>query len=261
MDVLRRGVVLLAVLVAVGCSGSSDTGSSNDDVTVYAAASMSGAMADIAEAFEEATGGNVTLNIAGSNVLATQLREGGKADVFISADESVMSQLRQETDDLVGSAVIIASNPIVLAVPMANPGDIGSVDDITRPQAGGRNLIIAVCEEAVPCGAAADRVLADLGTPVGTVTREADVRAVTAKLTLNEVDAGFVYRSDLIASGGDLTEIELPPTAGRESNLYTAAVVGDASVAGQAFVDHLRSPSSQDILAAHGFGPADRATP
>src|SRR5271169_6669314 len=63
-------------------------------LTVFAAASLTGAFGDIGKAFEAAHPGvTVTLNFAGSQVLVTQIEQGAPADVFASADHKNMDAL------------------------------------------------------------------------------------------------------------------------------------------------------------------------
>ena len=89
------------------------------------------------------------------------------------------------------------------------------------------------------------------------VSFETSVRLVAAKLELGVVDAGFVYRTDVLASDGALVEILLPPEA-MIAAPYPIAVTTRAAEreAALAFADFVRSSDGQRILAAHGFQPA-----
>ena len=61
-----------------------------NDVTVYAAASLTNAITDLEKAFEKQTKIEVKTSYAGSSTLAKQSEAGAPADVFISADEQWM---------------------------------------------------------------------------------------------------------------------------------------------------------------------------
>ena len=55
------------------------------DLTVFAAASLKGALDEAVAAWSAATGGAANVSYAGSSVLARQIEEGAPADAFISA--------------------------------------------------------------------------------------------------------------------------------------------------------------------------------
>ncbi len=56
------------------------------EVNVYAAASLSDVMQQIATNYEKASGDRLVFNFGGSSFLARQIVEGAPADVFFSAD-------------------------------------------------------------------------------------------------------------------------------------------------------------------------------
>ena len=53
----------------------------------------------------------------------------------------------------------------------------------------------------MPCGATAEKVFANAKITVKPVTLEADVKSTLSKVELNEVDAGVVYVTDVLAAG------------------------------------------------------------
>ena len=59
-------------------------------ITVFAAASLTDVMGEIADAFIEESGVRVRFNFAGSSVLARQIASGASADIFFPADEEKM---------------------------------------------------------------------------------------------------------------------------------------------------------------------------
>ncbi len=60
------------------------------EVTVFAAASLTNALEEIAKGYEAAKGGKVKFSFAASSALAKQLEAGAPAQLFISADEKWM---------------------------------------------------------------------------------------------------------------------------------------------------------------------------
>uniref|UniRef100_UPI00399A1E18 molybdate ABC transporter substrate-binding protein n=1 Tax=Roseovarius halophilus (ex Wu et al. 2025) TaxID=3376060 RepID=UPI00399A1E18 len=67
-----------------------------EQITVFAAASMTNAMAEVAERFEAATGHDVTVSLAGSSALARQIQHGAPADIYISANPGWMDRLQED---------------------------------------------------------------------------------------------------------------------------------------------------------------------
>jgi molybdate transport system substrate-binding protein len=234
-----------------------------DEVTVYAAASLRDAFTEIARAFEEtSSAARVVLNFAGSQVLRAQIERGAPADVFASADE-VHAQELAAAELLAASPRTFAENALVLAVPAGNPRGIAHLTDLATPDA---RLVMGIAD--VPVGRyarlALERHAEAAGRPElpqavldNVVSFETNVRLVAAKLELGVVDAGFVYRTDVLASDGALVEIPLSPEA-EIAAPYPIAVTtrGDSSEAATAFVDFVHSPSGQRILAEHGYQPA-----
>jgi molybdate transport system substrate-binding protein len=238
---MRRGVALLAVLLVAGCGGSS--GGSPDDATVFAAASLT-------EAFQ-ALDPDTTYSFAGSDELATQIREGAPADVYAAASPRYPDELFE--DGLVEEPQIFATNRLVLVVPSDNPAGIDSVDDL---RAEGIKLVLGA--EGVPIGDYTRTVLENMGMSDvldNVVSNEEDVKGVLAKVASGDADAGFVYATDPTSSGDDVVAIELPAEAQAEVK-YPIAVVVDAANpdAAKAFVGLVLGPEGRQALENAGFG-------
>ena len=233
------------------------------DLHVFAAASLRQALTETADAFHRANPNvHVVSNVAGSQVLRLQIESGARADLFVSANPDHLDAL-QRAGLLAESPTVVATNQLVLAVPTANPAGLSGLQDLPRPD---RRLVMAA--ESVPAGAYARRMLALHAAATGqpgfpdavlqnVISFETNVRQVAAKLELGEADAGFVYRTDVLASDGRLQVIDIPPHV-QVTAQYPAAVLRDAASPelAQRFLTFLRSPEAQAILTRHGFAPA-----
>src|SRR5262245_22673530 len=82
--------------------------SAEEPLRVFAAASLTEAFHEIAAAFKEDAGASVELNLAGSQLLRTQLEQGAAADVFASADIVHADALKQS--HLLGDYKVFARN-------------------------------------------------------------------------------------------------------------------------------------------------------
>lgn len=254
---LRRSatVVLTAVALALaGCAGAAENTPSpsatakesavSGELTVYAAASLSGAFDAIGEAF---TAENPDVEFSpvydGSSTLVTQILEGAPADVFASADEANMDKAA----DVAVDPTLFASNTLVIAVPAGNPGGVETLADMT-------DVTTVLCAPEVPCGAASAKLLSAAGVTVDAASLEQNVTAVLTKVAASEADAGLVYATDVI--GRDDVEVIVPDGADEVVNHYPIAALSDApnAEAADAFVAFVLSEAGQKILADFGFG-------
>ncbi|HYZ90145.1 MAG TPA: molybdate ABC transporter substrate-binding protein [Myxococcales bacterium] len=228
------------------------------DLTVFAAASLREALQELAASFErQHPGAAVSLALAGSQELRTQIENGAPADVFASADLKHMQALAAQK--LVSAPRIFARNEPVIVVPKGNPAAIGSLRDLPRAQ----RIVIGTPE--VPIGeytlrildAASRRFGADFGARVEArvVSREVNVRQVLSKVALGEAEAAIVYRTDAAVSKA-VEVISIPPELNVVAQ-YPVAVVSGAKEAalGREFIELLLSPAGQEILARFGFLP------
>ncbi len=233
-------------------------------VTVFAAASLSDSLAEIARAFEATHPGTpVILNFAGSQKLLAQLRAGATGDVFVAAD---LTKMREATDaGLVDGrrSRVFASNRLVLACYAKRwPAD-ATVTRLAQPRV---SLVLA--HPSVPAGAYAREALARLGDTFSraaqenVVSLELSARAVLTKVVLGEADAGIVYETDL--HGVDHAKVHsVPLPAEVQPRIeYTVAPLKAAPnpTGADAFARFLLSEKAQSLLRRHGFLPAP-ATP
>ena len=253
---VRRALAVAATLLLVGgCGGESDAsepGSAGSSaaaapITVFAAASLTEAFTQIGKDFEQVAGSTVTFNFGSSATLATQINSGAPADVFAAASPATMKTV---TDAGGATAPVdFVANTLQIAVPKGNPARVTGLADFAD-----ESRTIALCAPQVPCGAAAEKVFAVAGITPRPDTLEQDVKATLTKVAADEVDAALVYHTDVIAAAGDVEGIDFPESASAV-NTYPIAVLtsSKASSTAQAFVDYVRSPEGQAVLAEAGF--------
>lgn len=243
---LAGTTVLVAAALLTGCGGGSGDGSST--LTVFTAASLTDVFEQLgAELEAQRPGLDVRFTVAGSSTLAAQLVQGAPADVFASADDQQMQVVGDA--GLAREPQVFAANVLTIAVPAGNPAGVTGLADLARDE-----LAIALCAPEVPCGAAAERLLAAAGVDARPDTYEADARAALTKVELGEVDAALVYVTDVATRPDDVDAIEVPES-GAAVNEYSVAVLADApeGEAAQEFVDLLLSGEGRRLLAEAGF--------
>ena len=186
---------------------------------------------------------------AGSSTLVQQLLDGSPGDVLITADRATMD--RALGAGLVGKPRVVALNSLVMVVPAGNPGDVRSVADLA-----GSTFVL--CDPQVPCGAAAQAVIAETGLSAEPSSLEHQVADVLGKVVSGEADAGWVYRSDALAAGDGVEVIELP-AGGEHPNEVMAAATRRATdeQEAQEFVDALAGGDMDEVWARYGWTPVN----
>ncbi|WP_228538267.1 molybdate ABC transporter substrate-binding protein [Nocardia sp. XZ_19_385] len=256
MTMTRTGVVMvtagLAAALVTSC-GSDDSAAAGDQVTgkvtVFAAASLTETFKELGAQFEAAHPGvKVAYSFGASSALAQQLQQGAPADVFASAAPKNMQQV-VDNGEITVSPVTFVRNRLEIAVPKGNPARITGLADFgkTEPK-------LALCAEQVPCGAAAATVFQAAGVTPQPDTRETDVKAVLTKVTLGEVDAALVYRTDVQAAGNKVEGIDFPEST-KAVNDYPIAPLAKAPnpATAAAFVEFIRSEKARAVFTAAGF--------
>ena len=247
-----------AALALSACGGDDET---RETITVFAAASLTEAFGELAEAFEaEHPGVTVRLSFAGSATLRTQVLEGAPADVFASASPDEVAAL--DGAGLVVEERGLATNSLVVAT---TEGGIGAFEELGEP---GLRLVLAA--EEVPAGryARESLALADADGAFGpdfarrvlanVRSNEANVRGALAKVELGEADAAIVYASDLRAAAENIRAVAIPERF-QVAAEYRIALLSESDTA-RAFVAFATSPEGAAMLARHGF-TAVGATP
>jgi molybdate transport system substrate-binding protein len=219
-------------------------------LTVLAAASLAESFGELGRRFEvEHPGLAVSFNFAASSSLARQVVEGAPGDVLATADE-VSMRVAVEAGG-VGPATVFARNRMEIVTRAGNPAGIADLADLARS-----GLVVVLCASEVPCGRAALQALSRAGVTVRAASSEENVKAVLAKVTLGEADAGIVYVTDIVAAGTKATGVPIPDVHNVDV-AYPLAISSTPAhpAAARAWVDFVLAPRGQEVLARFGFAP------
>ena len=208
------GALAVSIIAAVSISAGrresrSKATTPKVNISVFAAASLSAAFTDIVAAFERANPGvTVTLNLAGSSTLVTQIRNGAPADVFASADTANMDLLVREGLVDAASPVVFTRNKLMIVVPTGNPLRVKGLADLGRSE-----VYVALGAVGVPAGDYGRQVLSRAGVAVAPKSLEPSVSAIVSKAALREIDAGIVYVTDgdavhAVFGGGHIGDVD-----------------------------------------------------
>jgi molybdenum ABC transporter molybdate-binding protein len=245
-----------AVLTACGADPKPDeagpaaaTAAVSGTVTVLAAASLTESFEELGTRLAtENPGLEVVFSFGPSSGLVEQVLAGAPADVLATADMRTMEEA-VAGGVIEGTPEVFAGNTLTLAVPAGNPGEVTGLADLARPE-----LRVAICEAQVPCGAASEKLLATAGVHAEPDTFTTDVKEATSLVSLGEVDAALIYRTDAAAEGDAVETIDVPEAA-EVVNEYPVAVVADAPnpAGAQLVVAAITGEPGQTILADAGF--------
>ena len=226
------------------------------EVNVFAAASLSAALQELAAKHQQATGDTVRLNLAASSTLARQIKEGASTDLFFSADEAKMNDLAKAGLIDPATRQSLLGNSLVIVVPLDSPLTLKSAGDLSGP--GVKHLALAE-PQTVPAGIYAKEYLekAKVWDAVsGRVVPTENVRAALAAVESGNADAGIVYKTDALISKKVKVAYMVPAADGPRISYPVALVRGGKNPAGAArFLARLISAEGRAVFAKYGFIP------
>jgi molybdate transport system substrate-binding protein len=229
-------------------------------VTVFAAASLTNALQDLADAFTKETSIPVRLSFAASSALARQIENGAPADVFFSADLEWMDYLqnhdllqRQTRHDVLG-------NRLVLIAPRDSRFEvkIAAHFSLAAPLARGR--LATGDPDSVPVGRYAKEALTNLGVwdeVKDRLVRADSVRSALAFVDRGEAPLGIVYETDALVDKNVRVVDEFPESS-HAPIVYPAALTRNAQPDAAKFLAFIRGPSGDLIFKQYGFTPLHR---
>jgi molybdate transport system substrate-binding protein len=223
------------------------------DVNVYAAASLTDAMEEIAAQYEKQSGDTVLFNFGASSLLARQIMEHAPADMFLSAGEAQMDELQKANLIATETRRDLLSNLLVIVVPADSKLAIGSPQELVNT-----SQKIAVADpRAVPAGIYTKEYLTRVGLwqkLEPKIVPTENVRAALAAVESGNVDAGFVYKSDAKMSSKVKIAFTVPMEEGPLIR-YPVALIKDTknTSATQNFLQYVESASARKVFERHGF--------
>jgi molybdate transport system substrate-binding protein len=253
---VRLSVGWACALLLAGSAALASDGSAPDaksaPMTVFAAASLTDVLPQIAAAWEAEGGPKVRFSFGATSKLVPQVIEGAPADLLVSADEAWMARLVDAGKAAAGSSISLARNRLVFVVPSGAASVPKSASDLP-----GALQKIALAGEAVPAGKYAKAALE--AAQVWTAASRRIVRAEDVRLTLRwvsggDADGGIVYRTDAKADPSVKVAFEFPENS-HPPIVYPAAVVqGSARAADAArFLEFCRGAKARSLFERHGF--------
>jgi molybdate transport system substrate-binding protein len=265
---MKKVLAILSAFVLLAACGvtAAETTTQQTELVVFAAASMTEAMTQIAEMYKTvAPDVTLTYNFDSSGTLQTQIEEGAEADIFISAGQKQMNALdvtasadaNPDGQDFIlqGTRYDLLTNTIVLIVPMGSDKGIESFEDVATDKVS----LLALGNSDVPVGQYAKDVFTYLGlweqlNSESKITFASNVKEVLAQVESAAVDCGVVYISDAATSTG-VTVVATAPEGSHTPANYPAAVLKGTKneQAARDFLEYLQSDECAKVFTDIGF--------
>ncbi len=253
------GTWLLLSLLGCGCRAP---GPNRGSLLLYAASSTTSVIEEIRDQYTRRTGQGIELNFAATATLATQIKSGAEADLFLAADERWAQEL-VSARGLVANRIDLLSNRLVVILPKEQCHSLKSPEDLLK--ASFEAIAIANPDSMVPGGLYAQEALTRLGLwerlRLKMVYGE-NVRSALVYVETRSVDAGIVYRTDALASSGVQLALQIAPSLHRQIR-YPLLLLNHGSqrpAAGDLF-DYLQSPEAAGVFRKHGFRLLSKTEP
>ena len=217
--------------VASSAAASSEASGESVQLTVFAAASLTETLNEIAEQYKTvAPNVELVFNFDSSGTLKTQIEEGADCDLFLSAAQKQMNALQDE--DLINTGT-----------------RVDLLDQCKR---------IALGNEDVPVGSYSVEILTNLGIldeleSGNKITYGSNVKEVTTQVKEAAADCGIVYATDAFSAG--LETVDQATAEECSPVIYPAALTASTEHAdeAQAFLDYLTTDDAAAIFASVGF--------
>jgi len=198
---LAAVLMVAGMATAYGVNSQPVNNTVNTEMFALIAANATDPFNEIAEGFEkEHPGVKVEGTFAGTQVIRTQLEQGAKADLFLSADLEHIEAVKEE--GLIDEFYPVSNNRVVIVVPKDDRIGIDSLEDLAT-----KKLKLVIGTDTVPIGKYTREIFEKAQGTYGddftdqvmshVVSLETNVKQVLQKVSLGEAEAGLVYPTDV----------------------------------------------------------------
>ncbi len=226
----------------------------NDKVTIFAAASLTNVISEIAKVYEAQYNVRIQTSFASSATLAKQISRGAPADIFISADQQWMDYIHKQRFIKPESRQNIVKNHLVLIAPAKNPFLAQFQTGFNLPDAFTGKLCTGQVD-AVPAGIYAKQALQFFHwwpALKHRVIGAQNVRSALVYVERGECAAGIVYETDAYISK-NVTTLARFPSKSHQPIRYPAALTTTSSPPAAHFLQFLQSGAAKAIFKQHHF--------
>ena len=253
------GPALLLGLLGWGCRVQAPGG---NPLLLCAAASTTGVVEEIRDRYARQTGQAVELNFGSTATLATQIRGGAEADLFLAANEG-WARFLTGIPGLVADRIDLLGNGLVVVLPKGNGRSLRSPRELLESSFA--SVAMANPDSMVPAGLYAREALVGLGLWESLRSRMVygdNVRTALTYVETGSVAAGIVYRTDALASSQVELALEIAPRLHRQIR-YPLLLLshGARSPAARDLFEYLQGAEAAALFSRHGFARLSETGP
>ncbi len=249
---------LLCAILLVSCAAPE----APERIQMFAASSMTDAITELRDRFQEETGYQVELTLSSSSSLAVQIQSGGEADLFLPAnlEWADAAAVNKRGGSRLLEQIELVSNRLVVVARSDSKQRLTRLLDLAAESVGE----IAIAEpSSVPAGIYAREALerAELWQVLHErLIPGSNVRTALGYVETGGVPIGIVYASDAAASPNVRVLFEIDPQSHSPIQYPLMLLRHSERVEGAAeFYAYLTSLDAARVLWRHGFTP--RLTP
>lgn len=250
-------LLLASAIVSILSTGCSKQKKS--EILVLAAASLKDVCTELKNVYElQHEDVSLLFSFASSGALQTQIEEGAKADLFISADVKQMKALQSKGLMEEDSVINLLENKLVLVLPENSSKNINDFASLASDEV---SMIAIGQPQSVPAGRYAMEVFDFLGISEAVKSKAnyaMDVRSVLAWVEEGVVDCGLVYQTDALSSKKVRIAAAAPQGSLRRI-IYPVGIVkgGQEPEKAKEFFSFLTSGEASKIFTSYGFSRAE----
>jgi len=243
--------IFLIVLVILILSTFSIKSYADEKLLVYSAAGLIKPMEEIADNFKKEYGIDIHLQFNGSGVLKNQIETVKKGDIYIAADSWYLKELYDA--EIITSYYNIAEHIPVIILPKNNPGLINDFKDLLKT---GKKIIVADPSAAI--GKATEEIFQKNNIKdkidKNIISKAATVNKVRMYVTMNQAEAGIVWRANYFESKDKLSLVEIS----EDKNIIKRISIGLLKYStnkadAYQFINFLLSNNATEIFKNYGY--------
>ncbi|WGV98422.1 molybdate ABC transporter substrate-binding protein [Vibrio sp. YMD68] len=242
-----------------------------ENITVFAASSLTNVLSEIARDYQQDHKVNIRLSFASSSALARQIVYGAPADIYFPANQKWLDYVIEQKAVDANSRVTLLNNSLVLIA--SESSDLLAENYAVKNDAVKKHVLefeslslveslqggrLAIGDpDHVPVGEYAREALMyyqQWDTIKSHVARANNVRGALVLVERGEAPLGIVYQTDAIISSKVRSIATFSPQS-HDAIEYPMVMVSDEpSIASQAFFEYLQSEDAKAVYIRHGFG-------
>lgn len=247
-------LLLIATATTFGCGGGSARESGNEhQLFLYAGAGLRLAVEDLVREFEDAHGGTVTTDYAGSETLLNRIRLSKRGDLYMPGDKYYVSMAADE--GLISDRdAVCYFVPTILVRKGYDKTEIKDIEDLLD-----ENVRLGIGGDACAIGRKTEKIFEKNGISLERLKQNVEFHSLTVNELGNHIGAGSldaVIVWDAVAAlykkAGRM--VEIPP----DKNVISTVDVGILSFSknedlAREFMKFAASKRGKKIFAAHDY--------